>query len=212
MSLVLAVATKNFAVLKSDGRGISSVTGKITSEDIHKLSLVGKHCVIGYTGIGEAVSRIINKATLLCNERGYTPDTITATVLSEICRETMESEREYIYSFDGSSVNLVIAGVEDNAIIAKAIGYGTDLKLMDFTPKPHQEFLCCSLASPRAKHAKKFQDFPSSMKHLLEDMDRYIKYIASVDDSVNTNIATVLVDRQQGVMIPGKPLPMISLS
>lgn len=195
MSIVLAVATSEVVVLKSDGRERAH-SGEIINENLQKFSIVGRQCAIGYTGSVSLIKAVLDKASEKSKEYDYTFDTLTVTALSKICQRILIESKDVINTFDSPSINLVFVGLEDGKIIVKSLGTGNNYELADATPTSSNSFRYCSLTSYAADDAIQFNAFYDTNKSLIDNMDNYIKYIATIDDSVNTNISTAVLKRE----------------
>lgn len=196
MSIVLAVATPSVAVLKCDGRECSH-EGVVINEQRQKFTILGEHCAVGYTGTVDLIIAILDKALAISKEWGYTSDTLTVTVFSEICRKTLAENESFINRFARPVINLVFIGLEDNKIILKSLGTGSRYEVLDRTPTEINQISYFSLLSDFANDAISFNDFFDKNKSLMDNMDNYIKYISSIDFSVNTNITTAVLERKK---------------
>ena len=158
MSIVLAVATPSVAVLKCDGRECNH-EGVVINEQRQKFTILGEHCAVGYTGTVDLIIAVLDKALAISKEWGYTSDTLTVTVFSEICRKTLAENEAFINRFAKPVINLVFVGLEDNKIIMKSLGTGNGYEIADATPVIANSFKYCSLTSDYANDAIQFNKF-----------------------------------------------------
>ncbi|HBD00118.1 MAG TPA: hypothetical protein DC053_13380 [Lachnoclostridium sp.] len=195
MSIVLSFATTEFAVMKADGRELSS-DNKIINEHINKISIIGEHCAAGYAGKVNIITLVINKALEICKECGISQSELTVSTFAEICQKVLINNTEFLSEVDDPCMNLVVIGLENNKIIMKSLGTGNNFEIIDRSPAEKNQFTCFSLTSDFAENAIQFNEFFNEKLSVSENMDNYIKYIASIDPSVNTNITTISIKRK----------------
>lgn len=199
MSIVLAVATPSVAVLKCDGRECSH-EGIVINEQCQKFSVVGEHCAVGYTGTVELIVAVLDKAVAISKEWGYSSNTLTVTRFSEICQRILAENEAFISRFAKPVINLVFVGLEENKIVLKSLGTGSNYEVLDRTPTEANQISYFSLVSDFANGAIPFHDFYDKSKSLTDNMDNYIKYISTIDFSVNTNISTAVLERKKSMI------------
>lgn len=173
MSIVLVVATPDVAVLKCDGRECNH-EGIVINEQRQKFSVVGEYCTVGYTGTVDLIVAVLDKAVAISKEWGYSSDTLTVTVFSEIRRKILAENEAFINRYANPNINLVFVGLEDNKIIMKSLGTGTNYEIADATPTVANAFKYCSLMSDFAKDAIQFNCFYDKSKSLVDNMDNIL--------------------------------------
>lgn len=202
MSLVLVAATNDVAIMKSEGRQCGR-DGSILSEEFVKFSVLGDQCIVGYTGSVELINSVLNKAMDTCKLWGYTKETLTVTAFCEVCEKIFQMNVEAISNIlevpndFRRVVNLVMMGMENGKIVIKTIGSGTGHQLVDASPADNGMLRHISFLPPESMDAVKFDVFYDRTRTLQQNMDDYIRHIATNDPSINTNIYTAILDRRR---------------
>lgn len=189
MSIVLAVATTEYAILKCDGRE-RSPDNKILTEKKKKFTTINKHLVIGFTGNSGFVSSVLDKAIEMSQILGCDSDGLTVSIFAQILQKVLLENKAIIEMSMLIRAGFALVGLEDNKIIMKSISTGDGLRIIDYSPGKKGSISYLSLVSDQAYKAKDFSQMYNKEKSIEANMDYYIKYIASLDESVNTNIST----------------------
>lgn len=195
MSIILAVATSDIAILKCDGR-MRGPDNEIIDEKRKKFNIINEHFVVGFTGNSGFVSAVLDKTLEMGRILGYDLKMLSVNSFAPILQKVLVENENLIKQNAVIKAGFVLIGLEDNKIIMKAISTGDGLEIIDYTPLENGSIKYLSLVSDRASRAKGFPEFYTKSESLTTNMDNFIRYIATLDDSVNTNITTFLLKRK----------------
>lgn len=190
MSIVIAVATMNKVIIKCDGRERDAVDHHIISEEFQKIRIINAHHVIGYTGDVQFIYHSLIQFFRSLETIGFTRDKLTPRFFSESLSMAFARDIEHINQ-NNIKANFVSAGVENNKIVLYSFCTGTNGNVEYLSPSPQKPVTFCTLTSSKAAKAISLETF-CKLDFSENKLNDYIKYIASIDDSVNTNIFTAV--------------------
>ena len=180
MSIVIAVATTDKIIIKSDGREIDSQTKQVVDEHSTKMKQICDNAIIGYTGDKQACDAFVSAVMNYVTQPIYEPKYIITIIeqLMQICKQfntklniilgIIYNKNSSIYTWsymDGYKIH------KDNAIkdgVVYSISYCDDNNL-------------------------NFEDYYNRLINVETCMDRYIVAVSKIDSSVNRNIETKIL-------------------
>lgn len=180
MSIVIAVATTDKIIMKSDGREIDSQTKQIVDENSTKMKQICDNAIIGYTGDKQACDAFVE--TVISNIKQPICD---PTFLINIINPLLQ-----IYKL----LNIKIA-------VVLGIIYNHQCQMFYWTSR--EQYKMSSIIPMRGgaqfiisgseNNNLDFKEFYKGDDYLEDSMDEYIIKISKIDSSVNSNIETKIL-------------------
>lgn len=179
MSIVIAYANQERAVIKSDGRELD-LNGNIVSEDSKKIQTLSDECIIGYTGNKQYCEGAIECFKQNIKHSNPLDDIF---VLQSILQKT--------FDMTGTS-NFIIVGKHSGKIILLYLSYQDRYSsFVDKSPYKEPRSIYTGIVSGVDDiESIDFVDLYDNSKSLEANMNDYIRYIASLNNHVNDHICT----------------------
>lgn len=181
MSIVIACATNNRVVIKSDGREIDAVTKQVVSEDSEKIRQITTECYIGYTGSKQFCEYALDCfAEALDHQNPFE----NIQILQELIKGMCESKP--------NDCNFIIAGKWQNKIILWVLS-GSDAfdNITDESPTQGlDEIKQVAVGSRQMEGAANFTDMYNRDVSIESNMNDYIRYAATISEDINDHIST----------------------
>lgn len=185
MSIVIAVASMNRVVVKSDGRTLDFETNEAISEDYEHVLFLNDDCIIGYIGMIDDCEFVIKEYQRLAEESNIDLSTLKpTTVIYDLCELAKEINGE------DSKVSFLVAGKENGRILLLGFTSADRFEINNFSPEDEEEIKYITLGSDIQKKAVQFPAYHRADKAIETTMNDYIRYIATIDAGVNNHIYT----------------------
>jgi hypothetical protein len=185
MSIVIAVANISRVVIKSDGLIEDAQTVNLKSSDYEQITNLNKDCMIGYYGDNDHCELIINEYKRLASVSNVDIDSLKpTTVIYDLC------EISKALNDNNEVVSFIVAGKENNKIVLFGFTSNDEFIINNLTPEDDGHIKYITFGSDIQKSAMTFTKFHSAGRSIEQTMNQYIKYISSIDTSVNDVIYT----------------------
>lgn len=181
MSVVLAVATQERIIVKSDGRERDADTRQIISEDLHKFAKVSLNCIVGYTGTKYVGQQITDEIIRVIPENAKIEPDSVAKLIQRICQNNLK---------ECYGCAFVVAGISYQ--LQKPILYGVSYtdNFLNINNSFYQNNIPGSIFIG-SEWINKTEFIMNNERSLESNMNDYIKLIAANDDCVNDHISTI---------------------
>ncbi|MDO4274173.1 MAG: hypothetical protein Q4D16_10915 [Eubacteriales bacterium] len=183
MSIVIACANQSRVVIKSDGREKSEY-GAILSEDQNWFTQLSEQCFVGYAG-----DKIVCDMLIIALKKQLEEDNIKdirqiALALQHILQATSETTTD--------NCSFIIAGISQETPQLYGLSYQDHFQtLLDKSPAD-KNVICKNLiiGPPAMADAEPFNKMYDTNKTIESNMNDYIRYMGTIDKSVNDHIRT----------------------
>lgn len=185
MSLVIAVANMSRVVVKCDGLTRDGKTGEIKSQDYIKMVKLNNNCIVGYTGVKEDCELVLSEYKRLAIQSNVDVETLKpTTVIYDL--SVLAKEMNTV----NSKISFLVAGREDGKIVLFGFVSKENYQINNCTPTDDDFIKYITLGSDIQQDAIDFSKFYNPDKGIEISMNEYIKYISTIDPTVNDHIST----------------------
>lgn len=181
MSIVIACATNNRVVIKSDGREIDAVTKQVVSEDSEKIRQITPECYIGYTGSKQFCEYALDCFVEALDHQNPFEN---IQILQELTKGMCECKP--------NDCNFIIAGkLQDKIILWTLSGKDAFESITDKSPTQGlDEIKQIAIGSRRMEGAIDFANMYNQDMSIESNMNDYIRYAATISEDINDHIST----------------------
>lgn len=191
MSIVIAVANMSRVVVKSDGLDSDLETGGIKSHDYERMVRFNSNCIVGFTGINEQCEAIIDQYRDLAFNSNIDIDNLKPTTITyDLCELSKEMNT------NNNEISFLVTGCENNRIVLFGFTSKEGYVINNFTPVDDKHVKYITLGSDIQSEAIQYSKYYHAGKPIELTMNQYIRYISTIDASVNDHIFT----RKIGIM------------
>ena len=191
MSIILGLADTDNAIIMSDGRVTRHKTGEIIGENCNKTHRFNEYVIVGYSGIKDVSECVIQEMMNLCRENIKTlnADEVTNN-LCLISQQVVESMSISV------PAQMVIAGVDGSRkMTLNVFSKSQNFNISKYVPEP-KGLSYVSLDPDSLTEKNMYRQFLADERFPVETrMRNYIKYVASIDETVNDTIFELSVKR-----------------
>lgn len=177
MSVVLAYANEDMAIVSGDGR-VSDVFGNVLSEEYRKVRQVNKNVIIGYAGAAIPCNHIADLIT--------SPETTDLTQDARVEDVVISIEKKFSIFPPGLNIGFVICGIGENGKICGAImAAGQEMRLYPATNE--SPFFCALYPNDIPRDTTIFEDQLLKKEPLPAIMET-IKICSKLSRTINSRI------------------------
>jgi hypothetical protein len=188
MSIVIAVATLDRVIVKSDGLERFAESKEVKSQNCKKFVYVNPNCIIGFTGLKHLCDLIIDEYLKRVRDANINVNDLTVSIISnQIC---MLAKNINHFNHLNENNAYVIAGIEDNKVVLYGFSNKNGYELINSSPSEGEPLKYLVLGSDIQNSCIPFSKFYDSKKSIESNINDYIRYISTVDPSVNDYIFT----------------------
>lgn len=188
MGIVIAVATYNRVVVKSDG--FIEDKNHNCYEDYEKMYLLNEQCMIGTLGSKELCENLINEYKNLALSQNIDLTTLQpTTVIYDLCEllKVMNEENE--------DISIFVTGKEKDNIVLFGFTSYDNYEIYNFSPDDEKSTKYIVFGSEIQKKGMDFSKFYRADVSIETTMNNYIRYVKSIDSNVNDHIFTRKMNR-----------------
>ena len=182
MGIVLTCANSQRLVVKCDGRE-KSEHGAVLSENQLWYTQFSDKCIIGYSGDKMVCEMLITALHKALEEQDRSNSFEITEELQKLLMNTTDTTED---------CSFIIAGIFQGRTHLYGMSYQDHFaSILDKSPID-EDIICENLiiGSQILSSAESFSQQYDTKKSIEANMNGYIRYISSMDDSVNTNIST----------------------
>lgn len=185
MSIVIAVANMSRVVIKSDGLVVDSQSEDLKAGNHEQLTNINENCMIGYYGDTSHCEMIIKEYKRLATNSNVDLDNLKpTTVIYDLCEISKALHDK------NKDVSFVVSGKESDRIVLFGFTSNDEYVINNLTPEDDGHIKYITFGSDIQASAMTFTKFHSASRSIEQTMNQYIKYISSIDPSVNDVIYT----------------------
>ena len=178
MSIVIACATKERVVMKSDGREVDS-QDHIVSEHCPKMQRLTDECAIGYTGTKQFCEYVIERFNHLCVQNNPIS---SIRSLQKIILDTHYNE----------PCAFILTGILNQCVYMFAMSHEDNYKIQNKSPYTEPtSIITISAIGCDEVNTLHFVDYYDTSLSIEMNMNNYIRMIASINTHVNDAIKTI---------------------
>lgn len=189
MSFVIAVANMSRVVVKCDGLDRDIETGEINSQDYERIVSLNPNCIIGYTGSKELCEAIIDEYKRLASESNVDMNNLKPTTITyDLC------ELSKAMNTNNQEISFLVTGCENDRIVLFGLASKDEYELYNYSPVDENYIKYITLGSDALNGVIQFSNYYHGGNPIESTMNKYIKYISTLDPSVNDCIFTKKVN------------------
>lgn len=191
MSIVIGFISKDEAVLMSDGLVLNNDTREVVDENCRKIQSINGNVIVGYSGIkqfGECV--LENFFKLFDGDPKSITAEYAASVLCHIAKE-LENSLSAPLPFQ-----MLVAGTNSsNCMVLCSFGKSTDFKITQYVATEESSFYVALNPDSLSGRDVAGEFLSDNSICVRNRMKNCIKYVSTIDDTVNDTIFELSVTK-----------------